>query len=149
MKAKKTLEIKIKSENVNKKKSFIVGNLILQNPLFSSIKKLNSDVNKILIEEEKRNHFIPVLYNNYNRKYFYNDQLDVRITIDSDLNFLSLFNKGIRSENEIIIEIKYSSKILKGKHTKINHLNTNDFEIEINDNVESLLYGREYGKSSK
>lgn len=47
-----------------------------------------------------------------------------------------------------IIENK-KTKILKGKYTKINHLNTNDFEIEINDNVESLLYGREYGKSSK
>lgn len=111
-KSKKTLEIKIKSESVNKKKSFKMGNLILPDPLFSSVKKLNSDVNKILIEEENKNHFIPILYNNYNRKYFYNDQLDVRITIDTDLNFTSLLNKRTRFENDIIIEIKYPSKNL-------------------------------------
>lgn len=111
-KSKKTLEIKIKSENVNKKKSFDIGNLTLQNPLISSLEELNFRVNKILIEEEKRNHFIPILYNNYSRKYFYNDQLDVRITIDTNLNFLSLLNKSTSSKNDIIIEIKHSSKNL-------------------------------------
>ena len=111
--SEKVLELKIKSEFLNRKKSYPLGNFKFRAPIIGNLKSLNDIVNKKLLHENSAflNHkynFHPVLYNNYNREYFFSQKLGIRITIDSDLNFKSFINGNCaKDDKKLIVEIKY------------------------------------------
>jgi len=111
-KSDKFYEIKIKSEDVNKKLIFNLGKIDLKEPLVSSIQRICHDVNQKTFNEFRNQFLIPVLYNNYLRRYFYNKNLDFRVTIDQNLVSTSLINYRSYQSSDIIIEIKYQKENL-------------------------------------
>ena len=111
-KSDKFYEIKIKSEDVNKKLIFNLGKVDLKEPLVSSIQTICHDVNQKTFNEFRKQFLIPVLYNNYIRRYFYNKNLDFRVTIDQSLVSTSLINYRSYQSSDIIIEIKYQKENL-------------------------------------
>ena len=115
-KSKKNLELKIKSEFLNKKKSYFIGNLKFHSPIFKNLNILNNLVEESLLKvkgnfSSKTFNLLPVLYNNYFRKYFISAELGIRITIDSELNYYSLLNgNSVFDDKELVIEIKYKRR---------------------------------------
>lgn len=110
-KSKKFFEFKFKSEFLNRKKIIDMGSFGFKNPLESNVHYLNNLVRKITFKKEPGIELKPILYNNYFRMYFYNQKLDVRITIDYNLNYFSFLNKNLNDFKEnLIIEIKYDKK---------------------------------------
>tara|TARA_Y100000992_G_scaffold42195_1_gene23907 strand:+ start:956 stop:1636 length:681 start_codon:yes stop_codon:yes gene_type:complete len=115
-KSNKNLELKIKSEFLNRKKSYFIGNLKFHSPITKNLKMLNNLIEENLLKVKdnfynKTPNLLPVLYNNYFRKYFISNKLGVRITIDSELNYYSLLNGNmIFDTKELVIEIKYKRR---------------------------------------
>ena len=114
-KSQKKLEIKIKKEFLNIKKTLNLHQLELSS--YDNIcrfhEKINENINPLnniffynLILNRK-----PVLLNSYKRLYYSNSSNDIRITIDSDLFFYSPITKIRSEEQNIIIEIKYNNDI--------------------------------------
>ena len=110
-----TLEIKKKKEFLNTKVNLpLKGDFIfIKNDiqsfgekLFESIKQNNS----IFFYENNLDLKIPTLYNNYYREYFYNQNLDIRITLDKNLNFTSPITGMSVSTMDNVIEVKYDEK---------------------------------------
>ena len=122
----KQFEIKSKSEFLNTKRIFNIGEFeIKDNRGFNEV--LNNLL-KVLKKDDltlytlMQNKFLK-LHNSYNRKYFISADKNVRITIDSDLIFFSPQTKNVFQEKNTIIEIKYDKDfkfISKFKNLKIN-----------------------------
>ena len=114
--SEKVLELKIKSEFLNKKRSLPLGVFKFRSPINENLKSLNKKVIKTLFQRNSdflnyNYNLHPVLYNNYNRKYFLSQNLGVRITIDSGLKFNSFLNgNSIIDDKKSIIEIKYQKE---------------------------------------
>lgn len=113
--SKKTIELKIKSEFLNTKESLSIGKFKINS--FEDITKFNNYViNNLLLKNDFKfyNEIInknPVILNRYQRSYYLSPKNDVRVTIDSDLNFYSPITKIKSFEKNIIIEIKYKSDV--------------------------------------
>ena len=111
-----TLEIKGKKNDLGTKEQFKIK--------LSQIKNLNDLTEKVKIASRKSDAKVyPVVINQYHRSYFVNPDENVRITIDRNLKFFPLFNKGLTTSIEelksfysriwtqspsIILEMKYS-----------------------------------------
>ena len=80
--------------------------------MVSSILTISNDVNQKTFDKFRKQFLIPVLYNNYSRRYFYNKNLDFRVTIDQNLVSTSLINYRSYQSNDIIVEIKYQKENL-------------------------------------
>ena len=113
--SKKTIELKIKSEFLNTKKSLSIGKFKINS--FEEITKFNDYVvDNVLLKKDFKfyNEIInknPVILNRYQRSYYLSPKNDVRVTIDSDLNFYSPITKIKSFEKNIIVEIKYKSDV--------------------------------------
>ena len=108
----KYYEIKIKSEDVNKKLIYNLGEISLKKPLNLSLNKITHSINQYTFEKFRKQFLIPVLSNSYSRRYFYNENLDLRVTIDQNLISTSLLNNRTHTSKDIIIEIKYQKENL-------------------------------------
>lgn len=122
----KQFEIKSKSEFLNTKRIFNIGEFEIKdnrgfNEVFNNLLKvLKKD--DLTLYTLMQNKFLK-LHNSYNRKYFVSADKNVRITIDSDLIFFSPQTKNVFQEKNTIIEIKYDKDfkfISKFKNLKIN-----------------------------
>lgn len=112
--SKKNIEIKFKEEFLNRKIRFDLSQLNLEDKY--NFKKFHQEILDRLLSKKEYLMYsifsskIPTLLNSYERDYFINREKDIRITIDSKLNFLSPITKQKYSENNIIIEAKYSKQ---------------------------------------
>ena len=105
----KTLELKSKSEFLNTKNQYHLGLIKFNNPI-----DLDLDDIKILVSEKLnyKQNIHPVLINNYKRRYFVNEKLGLRVTIDSEQNFYSIYSKVSVSEyKNLVVEIKYKKEL--------------------------------------
>ena len=113
--SKKTIELKIKREFLNIKKTLSIGKFKINS--FEEITKFNDYViDNVLFKNnfEFYNEIInkiPVILNRYQRSYYLSPNNDVRVTIDSDLNFYSPITKVKSFEKNIVVEIKYKSDV--------------------------------------
>jgi SPX domain protein involved in polyphosphate accumulation len=111
--SEKVLELKIKSEFLNKKITYPLGVFKFRSPINENLKSLNKKIIKTLFKENSdflnyNYNLQPVLRNNYIRKYFFSQNLGIRITIDSRLKFNSFLNGNcILDDKKSVIEIKY------------------------------------------
>tara|TARA_X000001036_G_C20677256_1_gene804649 strand:- start:623 stop:1303 length:681 start_codon:yes stop_codon:yes gene_type:complete len=114
--SEKVLELKIKSEFLNTKRTYPLGIFKFVSPINKNLKSLNKKIIETLFKENSdflnyNYNLHPVLRNNYIRKYFFSQNLGVRITIDSGLNFKSFLNgNSILDDKKSIIEIKYQKE---------------------------------------
>ena len=111
----KTLEVKVKNEFMNYKINVKLGLIKLHN--LNNINNFNNSIIKSLNENnEYYYHNLlsrkrPTLFNSYKRMYFQNHKDDVRLTIDSDLDFFSPITKLSLKEKNIIIEAKFNRDV--------------------------------------
>ncbi len=106
------LEIKKKSGVVGTKESFkLPGFKFLSiedtNNIINSINKAQLPDNIILVLEN----LIPSLANRYRRKYFLDQTGDFRLTIDDEIVYYSILQRGgmVNEDNKVVIELKYDS----------------------------------------
>lgn len=108
--SKKVLEQKIKSDDVNKKKSLELGKLTLE--AFDATMKLYLQIENIIDQNQYSDLLLskrPTLLNSYRRNYYMNINQNVRITLDQDLFYYSpIYNTEYKDRN-IVIEIKSDS----------------------------------------
>lgn len=111
----KVLEIKIKDEFLNSKKYCNLNLMKLKG--LDNIYDFHSNV---LLELKNLKNFElygkisnrrPTLLNSYQRMYFENKLMGLRLTIDSDLFFYSPITKINFKEKIIIIEVKYNKEV--------------------------------------
>lgn len=111
----KVLEIKIKDEFLNYKK-----NCSLDLMKLNSLNNIDDFYSKVLLKLKNLKNFElhgkiskrrPTLLNSYERMYFENKLMELRLTIDSDLFFYSPITKINYKEKIIIIEVKYNKKV--------------------------------------
>lgn len=115
----KNLEFKVKKEDTNFKEIFSLGKC----KFYSNIERNNFDNLFRSLNNKVKNRIqnkVPVVFNRYNRSYFFNEKLQIRITIDNDLRFKSLLSSSETLEDNLVIEIKYDNK-----NNFINFLNFN------------------------
>lgn len=111
--SKKTIELKIKSEFLNTKKTLSIGKFKFNS--FNEIKKFNDYVIDNLLVKKNFEFYneiinkIPVILNRYQRSYYLSPDKNIRVTIDSDLNFYSPITKIKSFEKNIVVEIKYKN----------------------------------------
>ena len=126
--SKKQFEVKSKSEFLNTKKVFNLGEYVIKdltdfNSSYEKIKRhlLLNDQNLFFLFQRKS----LMNFNSYERKYFLSTDKNIRITIDKNLKFYSPTTKNIFKENKVIVEIKYE----KGYDFKndINYLTLNKY----------------------
>ena len=126
--SKKQFEVKSKSEFLNTKKVFNLGEYAIKdltdfNRSFEKIKRhlLLNDQNLFFLFQKKS----LMNFNSYERKYFLSTDKNIRITIDKNLKFYSPTTKNVFKENKVIVEIKYE----KGYDFKndINYLTLNKY----------------------
>ncbi len=110
----KSIEIKIKNEFVNTKKSYAFQNLKLNS--LEEIKPFYNNFKNIISKSDNKNLYncvdsrIPTLFNKYNRMYFVDHTQKTRVTVDKNLNYFSPIT-GIKvNEKSIIIEAKYDKE---------------------------------------
>ena len=118
----KVIEIKIKEEFLNKKENLKIPSIRLDsmdnvNPFYNKIKNQIYKTGSYKIYN-LMNRRIPTLFNSYERMYFVDIQKNIRITVDSNLEFFSPITKLSFREKFIIIEAKYDIDT-----TFINHFN--------------------------
>jgi SPX domain protein involved in polyphosphate accumulation len=111
--SRKTLEIKIKNEFLNRKSNFDIG--IHQLKDFSSIIEFKTilKLKKSKFQSlyySKLSSLEPTLFNSYKRNYFLNPINQTRITIDKDLYFFSPMTNVKYSEKYCIVEAKFEKK---------------------------------------
>ena len=128
-----TLEVKIKKDQVNTKKSLKIPEVDFRN--YNDIEDVNNHIlnymdrngSSLFFEMINKN---PTLLNGYNRDYFLSHDGKTRLTIDRNIFFYNFRNNQEYYQNEIIVvEVKYAS----------NHIPTINF-----DNYKLVL-----GKNSK
>ena len=126
--SKKQFEVKSKSEFLNTKKVFNLGEYAIKdltdfNSSYEKIKRqlLLNDQNLFFLFQRKS----LMNFNSYERKYYLSTDKNIRITIDKNLKFYSLTTKNVFKENKVIVEIKYE----KGYDFKndINYLTLNKY----------------------
>lgn len=111
-----TAEQKIKSDDVNRKNSLKLGEFNFQNhgetaQLFSKIsEKLLETDNQGLFWNAQQQH--PTLINRYHRTYYMSLDNQVRITIDTDLQYYNCQFETSSQHDYIIIELKSPSENL-------------------------------------
>ncbi len=112
-KSNKVLEIKVKNEFLNHKINIKLGPIQLNN--LTQIVSFNKEVIQSLNSQKKHYNLLlgkrPTLFNSYKRRYFENNQSDIRITIDQDLSFFSPITKLNLKEKNIIIEAKFNKDV--------------------------------------
>lgn len=103
----KTLEFKKKSGHVGTKNYIKIGEIkfetlsdILENSTLDSLFNNQSDYNTFYKYEIS-------LINSYNRVYFENKLLNIRITIDRDIKYIDPKSEILLNDNPIVVEIKY------------------------------------------
>jgi hypothetical protein len=109
----KKIEIKIKNEFLNTKQNFSVplqkleslGDILLFYNKIRTYVLESNNFNLFQLMSSKR----PTLYNKYERMYFEDIVNNVRITIDSSLEYFSPITKMKYKEKFIIIEAKYNN----------------------------------------
>ena len=110
----KSIEIKIKDEFVNSKKSYKFQNLKLNS--LEEIKPFYNNLKKIIFKSDNKNLYncvdsrVPTLFNKYNRMYFVDHTQKTRITVDKNLNYFSPITGLKVNEKSIIIEAKYDKE---------------------------------------
>ena len=81
----------------------------------TQIVNFNKEVIQSLNSQKKHYNLLlgkrPTLFNSYKRRYFENNQYDIRITIDQDLCFFSPITKLNLKEKNIIIEAKFNKDV--------------------------------------
>ena len=111
----KTIEIKIKNEFLNTKVNYLVPSIKLNSlndiPAFyskvSNFVKESKNLKLHSIMSPKR----PTLFNTYERMYFENLFDNVRVTVDSRLEYFSPITKLKYKEKFIIVEAKYNNEL--------------------------------------
>ena len=110
----KTIEIKLKNEFLNTKQNFLVPSKKLKS--FIDIPFFYNKLTSFVLELDNLNLFNlmvskrPTLFNRYERMYYEDSINNVRITIDSRLEFFSPITKMNYKEKFIIIEAKYNNE---------------------------------------
>lgn len=110
----KSIEIKIKNEFVNSKKSYTFQNLKLNS--LEEIKPFYNNLKKIIFKSDNKNLYncvdsrVPTLFNKYNRMYFVDHTQKTRVTVDKNLNYFSPITGLKVNEKSIIIEAKYDKE---------------------------------------
>ncbi len=110
----KSIEIKIKNEFVNSKKSYTFQNLKLNS--LEEIKPFYNNLKKIIFKSDNKNLYncvdsrVPTLFNKYNRMYFVDHIQKTRVTVDKNLNYFSPITGLKVNEKSIIIEAKYDKE---------------------------------------
>jgi hypothetical protein len=92
------LEQKIKKSNVGKK---IVSNI---NPIL--LRESNFEISSIISLKVNQNILLKSKVS-YDRRYFYNNKSDVRITLDQNISTEDLANGKVREFLHLVFEIKY------------------------------------------
>jgi len=112
--SKKTVEFKIKSNDVNRKKAIHLGESQLKS--FNDIDAYWDNIQTTMIANKEEKFYIqklfalrPTLLNSYSRNYFVNADKSIRITIDRELFYYSPLTYTEVKDNIVIIEIKYDS----------------------------------------
>lgn len=112
--SKKTIEFKIKSNDVNRKEAIRLSKSQLNS--FEAIDTYWDDVQSEMMKSREPQFYSnqlfalrPTLLNSYSRRYFINTDESVRITVDRDLFYYSPLTYTEAKDNSIIIEIKYDS----------------------------------------
>ena len=114
-KSKKTIELKIKKEFLNVKKTLNIG--IFKINSFNDINNLKNSAISYTQSKKEFNFYneiinkIPVILNSYQRHYYMSAENNVRVTVDSDLSFYSPNTKIKSFEKRIVVEIKYSNEV--------------------------------------
>ena len=133
---KPTLEVKIKKEYVNRKKSLKLPKFKLFN--FEGIENLYSNVGELLQKQEHElfipySNIFPLLLNGYDREYFISKCGTTRLTIDKNLFFFNVRTKrNVHPLNRIIVEVKYATK-------NIPAIDFNDFELNLDKSSKFVL----------
>lgn len=115
-KSKKIIEIKMKNEFLNKKKSYSIPNLQLKS--LRDIFQFHSKLVSVLFNSKNLSFYRylnskrPTLFNRYERLYFENPINNTRITIDSKLEYFSPVTKMKFKEKYIVVEAKYNNEKL-------------------------------------
>lgn len=111
-----TAEQKIKSDDVNRKNSLKLGEFLFQN--YSETDLLFSEITKKLLATDEQGLFWnvtqqhPTLINRYHRTYYMSLDNQVRITIDTDLQYYNCQFETSYNHDQIIIELKSPSENL-------------------------------------
>lgn len=115
--SKKTVEFKIKSDDVNRKKSIKLSTSTLHS--LDEVSTFWDSIKNGLIAENNPKFYShnllslqPTLINSYNRNYYLNTDESIRITIDRDLFYYSPIYSTKSHDNHLIIEFKYNSNTI-------------------------------------
>ena len=110
------LELKIKQNMLGRKERFKAKGFSLNSPTFRvELSSVVTDVVSSNPHLEFLNVLEPTLLVTYFRKYFVSASGEYRVTIDSDLKFVSISNRGSNGvmcyepRGELILEIKYGA----------------------------------------
>lgn len=112
--SKKIIEIKLKTEFLNKKEKLDIGDKTLKS--LSGIEYFFSDIQSELLQLKNFRFYnfinkrIPTLFNSYKRMYFSEINRKIRITVDTDLYFFSPITQIKTIESMVVVEIKYDSE---------------------------------------
>lgn len=111
------LEFKIKEGLVGRKESYNLKSFDLNDSFdMNKIKQVVKESNLPARIVDYVSSLQPAIMNRYNRKYFISFDKEVRLTIDSGLNFLPLkyscnfFVNKIEDHSAVIVELKYNTE---------------------------------------
>lgn len=113
--SKKTIEFKIKSDDVNRKETIKLPKTIL-NSLDITAQFWDSIKHNLIAENNSKFYAYnllslrPTLINSYTRNYYLNTDESIRITIDRDLFYYSPIYHTKSFDQHLIVEIKYNAK---------------------------------------
>lgn len=115
--SKKTIEFKIKSNDVNRKEAIRLSKSQLNS--FEAIDTYWDDVQSEMMKSREPQFYSnqlyalrPTLLNSYSRNYFINADESIRITVDQNLFYYSPLTYTEAKDTSIIIEIKYNSEYI-------------------------------------
>ena len=112
---KPTFEVKIKKDQVNKKKNLKIPEVAFSS--FSDVEKVFRHVLNYMEKKEAILFFemmnkIPAILNRYKRDYFLSKDGETRLTIDRNMFFYNCRNNQQYTQDEImIVEVKHASNI--------------------------------------
>lgn len=113
--SKKTVEFKIKSNDVNRKEAINLGESQLKS--FDNIDAYWGNIQTKMIANKEAKFYTeklfalrPTLLNSYSRNYFVNADESIRITVDQNLFYYSPLTYTEAMDTSIIIEIKYNKE---------------------------------------
>lgn len=118
--SKKTVEFKIKSDDVNRKEHIKLSEVQLKSfedshTFWDTLQAQMTETKQVKYYTNQLFALQPTLLNSYTRNYFSNIDESVRITIDKDLFYYSPMTYTETNDTNIVVEIKYNAKeILTG-----------------------------------